>query len=400
MRFRAALAVSLLLATLGLPGAAGASTAPAPDPNDCNVDAGGALQDFWPKNRLKFDRAWQITRGAGILVGVVDSGLNTQFHPQLQHLRTRPGLDVIPFKGFAKTDTKDCYGHGTAVTSILAAQPVNGVDFVGIAPDVTVMPIKQTQKQGDGSGKSETIGDGLEAAVKAGAQVVNISITTPTQTAELESAIRDAARHDVVVVAAAGNDGDNNKNRPAYPAAYATKYPNVIAVSATDRNDAVPDFSAVGNYVTVAAPGVDVPAAAARDKGYLAPSGTSFATPYVAGTAALLRSAYSKMTAAQVRNRIVATADVPPAAVPDAKYGYGIVNPFLAVTSIRNDNPPPTGARTQAPLAARTVPKPPDRHLEHLALASAAILLGLLVIAIAGAAVLRARGRRAPARIA
>lgn len=395
MRISATLCAVALFASVTLPGAVAMATAPpAPDPNDCKVAAGGPLPDFWPKVRLKFDRAWQVTQGAGVVVAVIDSGLNTQFHSQLKRMRTLPGTDVIPFPGFTKRDTRDCYGHGTAVTSIIAAQPEPGVDFVGIAPKVTILPIKQTQKQGDGSGTSETIGAGLEAAVRARVGVVNISITTPIPTPQLEAAIKDAAARNIVVVAAAGNEGTDNERRPAYPAAYALKYHNVIAVSASNVKDEVPGFSASGRYVTIAAPGVNVPATSARDNGYVSLSGTSFATPYVAGTAALLRSAFPTMTAVQVRNRIVATADAPPADVPDDRYGYGIVNPFLAVTAVRNDDPPPTATRAEAPLRPPTGPTPPNRHLEHVALASAAILLGLVVIAVTSTAVLRARGRR------
>jgi membrane-anchored mycosin MYCP len=127
--------------------------------------------------------------------------------------------------------------------------------------------------------------------------------------------------------------------------------------------------------------------------GYTELDGTSFAAPYVTGTVALVLGAYPNLTAEQVRNRIEATADRPPVSVPDRTYGYGIVNPYLAVTTIRDDSltAPPT--QKGAPLPVQAAPPPADRHLAHVALVSAIVLLGLTLLASAGAAVLRGRRR-------
>lgn len=386
MRTRAALAAALVLAAVALPAGTRAAAAP---PTECRISAGGDLQTSWPERRLNFQQAWSVTRGDGVTVAVIDSGLDDR-HPQLRDMTVTPGVDVIA--GFASTDLRDCYGHGTAVTSIIAAQPSDTQPFTGVAPGVTILPIKQTNTQGDRTGTADGLGRAIEAAISRHADVANVSVTVTATTPALDAAMRHAADAGLVIVAAAGNDG-RGTNLPAYPAAYSTQFPNVIAVSATDANDAVADFSDTGSYVTVAAPGVDV-AAAAPYSGYLKLSGTSFAAPFVTGTVALVLAAHPKMTAPEVRNRIVATADPPPASVPDRRYGYGVVNPYLAVTAVRDDATSPSSAPAAAPLPPRAAPPPRDRHLQHLALATGFALLGLTALVIASAAVLRGAGRR------
>ncbi|MGI8679355.1 MAG: S8 family serine peptidase [Jatrophihabitans sp.] len=392
MNFRATLAVGVLVAASVAPGFA-VEPAWAGSNDPCDVKAGlKNLPDLWPQKRLDYTRAWTVTRGAHVLVAVIDSGLNQQFDSQLQRMHERPGTDVIGGT-FTASDTRDCYGHGTEVTSIVAAAPGSN-NFSGVAPDATVLPIKQTNTQGDKTGTSDGLARAIDKAVDANAAVANVSVTTPNDSPVLKAAVAHAARRGMVIVAAAGNDGDA-ANQPAYPAAYSTVFPNVIAVSASDQNDQIAPFSETGNYVTVAAPGVNVPAIAGRG-GYSSASGTSFATPYVTGTVALLKAAFPSMSVARIRNRLIATADAPPATVPDRTYGYGIVNPFLAVTTLRDDVPPLSPAastRLLPPLRAHT---PPNHHTRTLALGSAAVLLGLAVLAMVGAAVLRGR-RRTPA---
>lgn len=391
MRFRAALGVTLMLATLVAPGLAAEPASAAPG-IECKIGPGSSsLPDLWPQKRLDYERAWQVTRGAGVRVAVIDSGLN-QFDPQLAGVHVLPGYDVIGAP-FAANDTSDCYGHGTEVTSILAAQPSAKNNFAGIAPDATILPIKQTNTQGDKTGTAEGLARAIDRALAEHADVANISVTTPGDNPVLKAAVGRAARSGMIIVAAAGNDGEQ-ANLPAYPAAYSTQFANVIAVSASDNTDQIPAFSETGRYVTVAAPGVNVPAIAGKI-GYASATGTSFAAPYVTGTVALLKSAFPSMTAIAIHNRIIATADAPPATVPDRSYGYGIVNPYLAVTTLHDDvAPPPLTAAARVLPAARAV-TPQNPHARNVALASAAVLLTLAVLALTSAAVLR--GRRRPA---
>jgi subtilisin family serine protease len=268
-----------------------------------------------------------------------------------------------------------------------------------VAPGVTIMPIKQTDTEQEQSGGADRIAKGIDDAVRAGAKVINISVTTNAQGTSLRAAVAAAARAGVVIVAAAGNDTNpTGAAQPVYPASYSTSFPNVIAVSATTSTDQFAQFSLAGHYVTLAAPGagVEVPAPLG---GFTLQNGTSFATPFVTGTVALLLATHRGMSPGQVRDRLEATADPPPAAVPDARYGYGIVNPYLALTSLRADSAAPAKAEAAKPLPAPLPPKPVDRHLAHVALAVGLGLLGVAVLAAVAAAVVRSDRRRAPAAL-
>jgi hypothetical protein len=343
-------AFALLVAT-----ATGAAPrAGADSPPECKVKIGAPEQQTqptqpWELKRLSVEQIWPITDGAGVLVAVIDSGFDRD-RPQLSHIKVRQGVNVSG--AFGPTDTRDCFFHGTAVTGIIAAPPVNGVYFTGVAPGVTIMPIKE--QQGDVQQGTNHIAEAIDAAIAAHARVVNISITTPVPTPDLERAVAAAARADIVMVAAGGNDL-NGSNAPAYPAAYSTRYPNVLAVSMTDQNDAVGGISTQGSYIDIAAPGngVELPM----------PKGTY---------------------------RIEATADAPPGVtVPSPAYGYGIVNPYLAVTAVRGDAVAPQPKADAQPIAA-VPPRPPaDRHPQHLALWVGIALLGLAVVAGLVAAVVR-----------
>ena len=396
MRTRAAAAVLLLVGSVGLTGLA-ASAGPAAGaalPQCDPIKVGGSLNGVtpWAQTRLDFQRAWTVTKGKGVVVAVIDTGLDPR-HEQLHGVRLAAGHNVLP--GFPPNDVTDCSGsgHGTMVTGIIAAQHSDQASFVGVAPEVTIVPIKQTNT--GNSGDADGIAAGINAAVDAKAQVVNISVTVANPEHRLDAALARAAKANLVIVAAAGNDG-GGQNLPAYPAAFSAQYPNIIAVSASDAQDAIGPFSETGSYVDVAAPGVDL-RVAAPVRGYAKADGTSFAAPYVTGTVALVLAAHPDLTAAEVRNRIEATADRPPATVPDRRYGYGIVNPYLAVTSVRDDSVVAPTPAAGPPLPTVVAPPRADRHLAHVALATGAALLGLAVLAAAGAAVLRGR-RSAEAR--
>lgn len=362
------------------------SAAPATADTECKVKIGGAEQggEPWELKRLGLENIWPITDGTGIRVGVVDSGLNTE-QAQLSQMHVAPGTNVSGV--FGPNDTRDCYFHGTAVAGIIAAPKVNGVFFTGVAPGVTIVPIKE--QQGQEQQGTNHIGAAIEAAIAAHVQVINISIVTNVPTPDLEQAVADAARHNIIIVAAGGNDGATT-DLPAYPAAYSTQFPNVLAVAMTDQNDQASGSSTRGSYINISAPGngVELPM---PKVGYQAGGqGTSYAAPVVSGTAALVRAAHPSLTAAQVVARIEATADAPPGiAVPSSSYGYGIVDPYLAVTTVRDDRalgPPTAKPSAIAPMP----PRPPaDRHLQHLALATGLILLGLAVIAGLVAAIIR-----------
>lgn len=378
----AALAVVLVSAGLGGVIPATAPSAFAAPPPECNVKPGGKDPGTtpWAQQRLGFDKVWPITDGAGVKVAVIDSGVNRD-QAQMAQIHYTGGRNVWG-GGFGPTDTRDCFGHGTAVAGIIAAPKVVGVGFLGVAPGVTIVPIKQSNGQKDGN--AEGVAAGIDYAISQHVRVINISWATNVDVPVMRAAIERAEANDIVVVAAASNDAQSG-NLAAYPAAY----PTVVAVAATDDQDQVAQFSETGNYVDLAAPGVKVQAPSPKS-GYLPLDGTSFAAPFVAGAAALVRAAHPDLTAAQVRARLEATADPPPGAiVPSKSYGYGTVNPYLAVTAVRDDAAglPPPAKRVPLPVAAPE--KGPDRHLEHLALGIGTALIGLAIVAGLAVAVVR-----------
>jgi type VII secretion-associated serine protease mycosin len=332
---------------------------------------------------------WPITKGANVLVAVIDTGLDTD-NAQLRHLHLHQGVDTYGLRG-----TQDCDGHGTEITGIIAAQPGRSA-FVGVAPDATIMPIKQTNTFNQ-NGNSATLAAGIDAAAEAGVRVANVSVYVSKDTPALRAAVRHAKRAGMVIVAAAGNDG---KRARTWPAAYSTRFSNVIAVGATTQDDTVASFSNRGSYIDVVAPG-DQYQEPRPHGGFTSQSGTSFAAPYVTGTVALMLSADPGLSPAQVRRRLEQTADAPPAATPSQSYGYGMVNSYLAVTAVIDSSASPPPTRTPSALAAPPAPHSPDRHLQHLALAAAFALLGLAALVVAATGVLRsaARGRHAGRRI-
>ncbi|MCD9144000.1 type VII secretion-associated serine protease mycosin [Streptomyces albireticuli] len=296
-----------------------------------------------------------------------------------------------------KTDpTLDLVGHGTKVAGIIAARPSSGSGFVGIAPESVIIPIRQNDEKGTGT--SRTLAQGITHAVAAGARVINISQDTSKPLlpdSDLELAVKDALAKDVVVVASAGNDGLDGNVKETYPAAYK----GVLAVAASDRNNERAVFSQPGEFIGVAAPGVEMVSTVPLG-GQCVDNGTSFSAPYVAGVAALIRAKHPDWKQHQVVAQIEQTAE---RAVNghDRYVGWGVVDPVRALTEdahpIDKVTPDKAAARNvRAPeAAALPLGETPQQRQERLAtyvLGGA----GVLVAVIAGTAVvLRDHRRRA-----
>ena len=294
------------------------------------------------------------------------------------------GRDVINNGGGPAN--ADCDGHGTFVAGLIAGRPISGFGFAGVAPQATILPIRQANSPTDGTAK--TLADGIRAAVAMHARVINVSIVTSEPTPGLAAAVQLALARDVVIVAAAGNDFSQG-NMVQYPAGF----PGVLAVGAVDATGQRASFSESGRNVAVVAPGVNLVGPGAGGVGLVSSAGgTSFATPFVAGVAALIRSYYPHLTAAQVIRRIEVTADHPPGLLPTLGLGWGIVDPYAAVTAVL----PADGG---APAASRSpVPRPVPRAAPGAGRARLAAIVGVAgsVLAIAillGANVVR-RGRQ------
>lgn len=342
-RFRSVLsgAVAALLGTV-LVAPAPASAAP-----KCGRPGGPAPTEVpWALDRLDPASAWRITKGRGVTVAVIDSGVSAT-HPLLKG-RVLPGADFNGLPG--RQGQCDQAGHGTIVAGIIAGQEGTGAPYTGIAPEARILPLRvlaSTERTTDDALPGQ-IGQAIRWAADHGADIINLSLVTLDRP-ELKDAIDYALGKRVIVVAAAGNRQENQQDQPAYPAAY----PGVIAVAGVDEKGGHVGSSVAGDYVDVAAPGLDILGPAPQGSGYLTEpqGGTSFAAAYVSGVAALVRAAHPDLTPTDVAYRLTRTADNPPDG-HNAEIGYGVVNPYRAVTSL-------LGTRTDAPLGAMAQPVRP-----------------------------------------
>ncbi len=344
----------------------------------------------WALQRVLLDQLWQSGRGKGVKVAVIDTGVDVR-NPQLAHaVDTHDGFDFFDTHGDGTADTA---GHGTEVAGIIAARPVPGTGFVGIAPQATILPIRQNDERS--SGTPGTLALAVRRAANAHAGVINISQdTTGGANSDLEQAIDYALGKDVVVVAAAGNSGANGVRQLTYPAAY----PGVLAVGASDRNDERAGFSQAGAFVGVAAPGVDM-VTTVPGGGQCADSGTSFSAPYVAGVAALIRAKHPGWTRQQVVAQIEQTADRTDRGRNDF-VGWGVVDPVRALTDDAKpvDHPVPdkglghVGVR--AVPAAVTLGETPHQRAERTAVYALAAAVVLVAVIVGGAVAARDARRR------
>jgi type VII secretion-associated serine protease mycosin len=359
----------------------------------------------WSLKRVPLDELWAQSTGRGVRVAVIDTGVDIE-NPQLSAaVDVKSGRNLLPrdlrdeyggtLKRGNENGTADTVGHGTKVAGIIAARPARGTGFVGLAPDATVIPIQQNDAEGHGT--AETLAGAIRYAVEAGADVINISQDTADAVRPapvLKHALDDALAEDIVVVASAGNDGLAGRAQQTFPAAY----DGVLAVAASGRDNERAAFSQPGDFVGVAAPGVDM-ISTVPGGGHCADSGTSFSAPYVAGVAALIRSKHEDWTAAQIVGRIQQTAERSIAG-RDRLVGWGVVDPVRALTEDSEPvgQPAATGAAAKAgapdPAGLRLGETPQERDVR---LAAYVVVGGGVLIAtiVAAAVVLRDARRRA-----
>jgi type VII secretion-associated serine protease mycosin len=327
----------------------------------------------WHLDFLNIDQVHQVSTGQGVIVGVIDTGVDGG-HPDLAG-RLLPGIDLSFFQ---RPDAlEDLDGHGTAMAGLIAA---NG-QAVGIAPDATILPVRHTAAGAVGDARRQA--QGIEWAVDNGATVLCLAFAHPRPNPVLEQAIRYALAHDVVVVAGVGNTPDSEGL--VYPAAY----DGVIGAAAVDRNGNHADFSIVSSAADLAAPAVDIMSLEARNidpTGYTRGGGTSDATAIIAGVAALIRAKYPELSAEDVIHRMIATADDRGTPGRDNEYGHGIINPLAALTA---DIPPLNPPTTNTPTYNAT-PPPASTNPRPLILAT----LGVLFIALLAGAVFMTLRRR------
>jgi type VII secretion-associated serine protease mycosin len=274
-------------------------------------------------------QAWGTTQGKGVTVAVIDTGIDGSV-PELRGAVTG-GTDFSHHgaaNGQRPVGSGEDGDHGTMVASLLAGRGTGaGAGVIGVAPQASLLSISI----GFGSqapDSDEQIAAAVTWAVDHGAKVINMSLTRNTLAwpPSWDKAFLDAEKHDVVVVAAAGNRGSGTDEVGA-PATM----PGVLTVAGVDTSDqASHDASSQGVTIGVAAPSVDL-VGVVPGGGYVLWDGTSGATPIVAGTVALVRAAHPELSAADVIHRIIATARDRGAPGDDPIYGYGLLDANAAV---------------------------------------------------------------------
>ncbi|RKN34138.1 S8 family serine peptidase [Micromonospora musae] len=289
----------------------------------------------WAQERMAPDQAWGRTRGAGVLVAVVDSGVDAGL-PELSG-RVAVGADIP--SGSGRGDV-DCLGSGTAMASIIGARPAEtppagaaAAPVVGVAPEATILPLRVV---GDvPQSKPADAATAIEVAVSAGARVVALGAFVDLADPAVAEAIGRASEHDVVVVAPAAT------GTAASPSPAAGDGPEALLRVGGVGPEGQPAANYQPSGADVIAPGIDVASLGAGGSGVRASSGSQYAVAFVAGTATLVRSAFPNLSAAQVTHRIKTTADRAGRPDADPATGWGMIDPNAAVVTTLAEEAPP-----------------------------------------------------------
>ena len=338
---RSRLLTVLVLALLAVPVLAQAATEDPYRPQQYGLD------------QIHASRAWSVSEGTGVVIAIIDSGVDLS-HPDLVDRLDRDAAGHVIGRDFVghDDDPQDENGHGTMVAGIAAATTGNGLGIASVAPSARIMPVRVLDS--DGAGRSSDVDAGIRWAVDHGASVINLSLesVSPLPGSVVpqapSSAVQYAWDHGAVVIAAAGNSGSPFTDYPASSP--------VLVVGATNRDGSRANFSDTGRTDAVMAPGVDIVSTwwcAPDDQRcggqvhtYGEADGTSFAAPFVSGIAALLRASGDDNQ--QTVHRIRATAHDLGAAGRDAETGYGLVDAAAAV-GLAEPAPSPTVSTRPSP---------------------------------------------------
>jgi type VII secretion-associated serine protease mycosin len=307
---------------------------------------------------LALTQAWRSSTGAGVTVAVLDSGVDPG-HRDLAG-SVREGKDFTD--GANPPGTPPSRLHGTYMASLIAGHghgPGRKRGIIGVAPDADVLSVRvilEDEEPGFRAFNSaerfeNVVARGIRYAVDEGADVINMSISKELATREERAAVRYAISKGVVLVAAAGNDGDRQVEGDFAPYSYPAAFPGVVSVGATDRRLRRASFSNWNSSVLVAAPGVDIMGAGPGDE-YWVGRGTSQATALVSGVAALIKARYPDMSPPLVARALAAGATDRPPGGYDTATGFGVVNAARALTEasrLARHTETATGAQAQDP---------------------------------------------------
>ena len=324
---------------------------------------------LWGMEKISVPVAWDTWKGDNnSVVAVLDTGIDYK-HEDLKNnmwinSKEVPANnidddqngyvdDVMGWNFFADNNNPmDGNGHGTHCAGIIAAKGNNEIGITGLNWNAKLMPIKVLGD--DGSGYNFDVYDGIMYAVKNGAKIISNSYGGGGASSLVSLALTSSRNNGVLFVAAAGNESVASANYPAY---YSKQFDNVISVAATDQNDSLSSFSNYGDGVNTAAPGRDI-LSTVPNNGYQSYSGTSLATPHVAGLATLLWSNKPNLTYLQIKDAILTTGDAIPGLSGKVDTGARI-NALSAIEKINLAAKPtttPTPTVTATPLSPTPVP--------------------------------------------
>lgn len=339
------------------------------DPDDPLYVSG----DQWGLEKVKAPQAWSVSTGGGVVVAVIDTGVDLDHPDLIGSLWRNPGevagngrdddgngcvddvhgCDFVGLDG----DPDDGNGHGTHVAGIVGAATDNHLGIAGMGWAVKLMPVRVLGN--DGVGSPWTVQSGIRYAADNGAQVINLSLGVCAQAPipDVSQAVAYAQSKGVLVISAAGNSGESDPY--SCFAFYPASCPGVIGVAATNDVDNRASFSNYGSYVDVSAPGVDIYSTWRATAGYGYMSGTSMASPFVSGLASLLWSRYPAAGATQIAAAIQNSAVDLGTAGWDQYFGWGRIQAvealrrFETVASqiVPEPAPPELGAVQNAPAA-------------------------------------------------
>ena len=351
----------------------------------------------WVLNMLDAEAAWSVTRGAGVTVAVIDSGVNPYVSDLSGSVITGPD-----YTGVTTSPASTAWGvHGTWMASLIAGHGHDGglSGVIGVAPQARILSIRVIPDRGDPHyGRYEreretviqqSLADGIGYAVAHGARVISMSIGYGSPSGTVRAELQRAYDHGVVVIASAGNSGGpaGSSRAGEAPESFPADYPGVISVGAVDTSGAVAVFSSENLSVQVAAPGVSVPAQG-RDGQYWLVSGTSPACALVAGVAALIKSRYPGLAPDLVASALTSTTTGRPAGGYDSQVGFGIVDAAAALAragKLAGVRPAETSVKATATYHGALPPEPVGpRASGQLVLFALLALTSLVLVAVAG----------------
>lgn len=337
----------------------------------------------WGQRLVNPPRLWALTRGEGQTVAVIGSGVDKQ------NAQFGPGQVL----GGAGTADSDCDGRGTIAAGIVGAQPASETTFTGVAPGVKLLPLRYTENNGSSSdgGDPGALAGAIDTAVDRGAGVILVAVPAGSDSPALGAALDHAKSRGAVVISAAAA---TQQGAHTYPTASA----GVVAVGSTDESGA-PVQTEAGDYLGIAAPGANLVSTSAGGGGAVAHrwpiTDPGLAAAYVAGVAALVRSAHPDLKGEQVVNRLLLTASRPPSGAHDPRRGWGMVDAYAAVSSALPANAPgPSAAAVRSELP-EVVPAAAQARPTSDVAAGVVAVGGVAVAAAAGIGVAAfRRGRR------